>query len=56
MKVILVNHGAEDFIVRRGERIAQLVIAPVIQAAWMEVASLDETTRGTRGLGSTGLG
>lgn len=56
VKVILVNHGAEDFIVRRGERIAQLVIAPVIQAAWMEVASLDETTRGTRGLGSTGLG
>ena len=56
VKVILVNHGAEDFIVRRGERIAQLVIAPVIQAAWMEVASLDETTRGTKGLGSTGLG
>ena len=52
--VILVNHGPEDFTIRRGERIAQLVIAPVIQAAWQEVESLDETARGAGGFGSTG--
>ena len=54
VKVILVNHGPEDFTIRRGERIAQLVIAPVIQAAWQEVESLDETARGAGGFGSTG--
>jgi hypothetical protein len=42
VKVILINHGPEDFTIRRGDRIAQLVIAPVVQAAWSEVASLDE--------------
>jgi dUTP pyrophosphatase len=54
VKVILINHGEEDFVIRRGERIAQLVIAPVVQAAWTEVASLDETARGAGGFGSTG--
>ena len=54
VKVILVNHGEEDFVIRRGERIAQLVIAPVVQAAWAEVESLDETVRGAGGFGSTG--
>jgi dUTP pyrophosphatase len=54
VKVILVNHGEEDFVVRRGERIAQLVIAPVVQAVWAEVDSLDETVRGAGGFGSTG--
>jgi len=54
VKVILVNLGEEDFVVRRGERIAQLVIAPVVQAAWSEVASLDDTARGAGGFGSTG--
>jgi dUTP pyrophosphatase len=54
VKVILVNLGEEDFVIRRGERIAQLVIAPVVQAAWSEVASLDETARGAGGFGSTG--
>jgi dUTP pyrophosphatase len=54
VKVILVNHGEEDFVIRRGERIAQLVIAPVVQAAWAEVDSLDETVRGAGGFGSTG--
>ncbi len=54
LKVILINHGAEDFTIRRGDRIAQLVIAPVVQAAWVEVASLDETGRGAGGFGSTG--
>ena len=54
VKVILINHGEEDFVVRRGERIGQLVIAPVVQAAWREVDSLDDTARGTNGFGSTG--
>ena len=54
LKVILINHGAEDFTVRRGDRIAQLVIAPVVQAAWIEVTSLDDTGRGAGGFGSTG--
>ena len=54
VKVILVNLGEEDFVIRRGERIAQLVIAPVVQATWTEVASLEETARGAGGFGSTG--
>jgi dUTP pyrophosphatase len=54
VKVILINLGEEDFVIRRGERIAQLVIAPVVQAIWAEVASLDETVRGAGGFGSTG--
>ena len=54
VKVILINLGEEDFVIRRGERIAQLVIAPVVQAAWSEVDSLDETGRGAGGFGSTG--
>ena len=54
VKVILINHGEEDFTIRRGERIAQLVIAPVVRAAWVEVESLDDTVRGASGFGSTG--
>ncbi|MBI1683398.1 dUTP diphosphatase [Caulobacter hibisci] len=54
VKVILANLGAEDFVIRRGDRIAQLVIAPVVQASWSLVASLDETDRGAGGFGSTG--
>jgi dUTP pyrophosphatase len=54
VKVILANLGEEDFVVRRGDRIAQMVIAPVVQARWREVDSLDETTRGAGGFGSTG--
>ena len=54
VKVILINLGEEDVTIRRGERIAQLVIAPVVQAVWAEVESLDETTRGSGGFGSTG--
>src|SRR5204863_8376210 len=46
VKVILINLGEEDFVIRRGERIAQLIIAPVVQATWSEVANLDETARG----------
>lgn len=54
VKVILVNHGREPVIVRRGDRIAQLVVAPVVQAKWAEAESLDETGRGAGGFGSTG--
>ena len=54
VKVILINLGEEDFVIRRGERIAQLVIAPVVQAAWAEVTSLEATARGAGGFGSTG--
>jgi dUTP pyrophosphatase len=54
LKVILINLGEEDFVIRRGDRIAQLVIAPVVQAAWREVGELDATDRGAGGFGSPG--
>ena len=54
VKVILANLGSEPFAVRRGERIAQLVPAPVLKAAFREVEALGETERGTGGFGSTG--
>ncbi|MCA6333523.1 MAG: dUTP diphosphatase [Phenylobacterium sp.] len=54
LKVLLVNLGEEDFVIRRGDRVAQLVIAPVVQAAWREVGDLDATARGAGGFGSTG--
>ena len=52
--VILINHGADPFVIRRGERIAQMVIAAHAQAIIAEVDTLDETVRGTGGFGSTG--
>ena len=55
VKVALVNLGAEPFIVERGMRIAQLVVAPVTRAVLIQVADLDETARGGGGFGSTGL-
>jgi len=54
IKVILANLGSEPFAVRRGERIAQLVPAPVLKASFREVTQLGETTRGIGGFGSTG--
>jgi dUTP pyrophosphatase len=54
VKVILANLGAEPFEVVRGERIAQLVPAPVLRAAFEEVDTLDDTERGGGGFGSTG--
>ena len=54
VKVILANLGSEPFEVRRGERIAQLVPAPVLQALIIEVEGLGETARGAGGFGSTG--
>jgi dUTP pyrophosphatase len=56
VKVILINLGPEDFVIRRGDRIAQMVVAPVAQADWAEVESLDDTARGAGGFGSTGHG
>lgn len=55
VKVIVINHGREPFMVKRGERIAQLVIAPVVQLKIEEVDHLSSTERGTGGFGSTGL-
>ena len=54
--VILINHGAEPFTIRRGDRIAQMVVAPVSRAEWDEVETLDDTARGAGGFGSTGRG
>jgi dUTP pyrophosphatase len=54
VKVILANLGSESFEVRRGERIAQLVPAPLLKAAFREVEALDDTSRGAGGFGSTG--
>jgi dUTP pyrophosphatase len=54
LKVIMINLGAEPFAIRRGDRVAQLVLAPVTQASWLEVDELDETARGEGGFGSTG--
>ena len=54
VKVILVNLGSEPFSVGRGERIAQLVPAPVLRAAFEEVAEVSGTSRGSDGFGSTG--
>lgn len=56
LKVILINHGQEPFTIAHGDRIAQLVVAPVTRAAWVETRTLDDTARGTGGFGSTGHG
>lgn len=54
LKIILINHGADDFIVRRGDRIGQMVIAPVFHARFEEADELGDTARGAGGFGSTG--
>ena len=54
LKVILINHGDDSFAIARGDRVAQLVLAPVVQARWDEVDELTETERGAGGFGSTG--
>jgi dUTP pyrophosphatase len=53
--VALINLGAQDFVVRHGDRIAQCVVAPVLQAGFEVVEALDETARGEGGFGSTGV-
>lgn len=55
IKVILINHGKQDFIVETGMRIAQLVIAEYTKVTWELVETLEETARGVHGFGSTGL-
>jgi dUTP pyrophosphatase len=54
VSVLLINHGDAPFAIRRGERIAQMVIAPVVQAQLVAVAALSTTARGSGGYGSTG--
>lgn len=54
--IIVVNLGTEPYTIRHGDRIAQLVVAPVVQAAFSEAETLSETARGTGGFGSTGRG
>ena len=54
IQVILINHGAEPFTIKRGERLAQMVIAAVVQVRLVAVATLSETDRGGGGFGSTG--
>ena len=54
VKVPLINHGQDDFVIARGDRIAQMVIAPVTRISWTEVDTLDETARGAGGFGSSG--
>lgn len=54
LKVLLINLGDRPVEIQRGMRIAQLVVAPVVQGVWNEVDSLDETVRGSGGFGSTG--
>ena len=56
IKIIVMNHSREAFTIRRGDRIAQLVVAPVVQATWIEVDRLADTGRGQGGFGSTGAG
>jgi dUTP pyrophosphatase len=54
VQVGLINLGQEPVTIRRGERIAQMVVAPVTRVAWRRVGALDETDRGAGGFGSTG--
>ena len=56
IQIILINHGKADFVIERGDRIAQMVIGPVLQAQWEQVETLDETQRGEGGFGHTGNG
>ena len=54
--IILINHGDTDFVIGHGERIAQLIVAPVVRGAFALIETLDETERGAGGFGSTGRG
>lgn len=55
IKILLINLGQEDFVITRGMRIAQMIIAPVVQVKWQEVETLDDTARSAGGFGSTGI-
>lgn len=56
VKVPLINHGKDDFVITRGDRIAQMVVAPVTRISWAESEQLDKTVRGSGGFGSSGYG
>ncbi|MDP7639154.1 MAG: dUTP diphosphatase [Candidatus Hydrogenedentes bacterium] len=55
IRIILINLGDADFVIERGDRIAQLVVAPVLRAVWRERDALDDTERGEGGFGHTGV-
>ena len=55
LKIILINHSKDNFVIKNGERIAQMVVCPVIQAKLEEVEELSNTDRGSGGFGSTGI-
>ena len=55
VKVLLINHGSDPFTIERGERVAQMVIAPITQPEFVQVEDLSETVRGAGGFGSTGV-
>ncbi len=55
VKIILINHGQEDFLIQDQDRIAQLVLTPILQAEFEKVDTLSETVRGAGGFGSTGV-
>ena len=55
IQILLINHGGAPFTLRRGERVAQMVIAPVLRAVWDPMDDLPETPRGTGGFGHTGV-
>lgn len=55
IKVILINHGNEPFVIRNGDRIAQMVVCPIVQAKFEQVDELNDTERGSGGFGSTGV-
>lgn len=55
IKVILINLGSEDFVIQNGDRIAQMIIAPVLQADFVFSENLNDTERGSGGFGSTGI-
>ena len=55
IKIILINLGDKDFVINSGDRVAQMVIAPLIQASFSIVNELSDTTRGSGGFGSTGV-
>ncbi len=56
VKILLINHGHEPFEITRGMRVAQMIVAPVVQVQIVEVKNLSDTDRGTAGYGSTGTG
>ncbi|MEK6746348.1 MAG: dUTP diphosphatase [Pseudomonadota bacterium] len=55
IKILMINLGQEDFVISRGMRIAQLIIAPVAQVQWQQMEILDDTARSDGGFGSTGV-